>query len=153
MAHVCITVGAWRASGLAALGSVVVAPRAEQRPSTGAATCGWALPVPLQFKGRNAIMISNPRGKRNSSASSFFPSSCLLLFCSFCIALFSIYNTEAHKAHYQARHDCIRHWYVNSSCCCKLQTSVPSPTRDGVSQMYTAIVCFSSLFFTFRTPG
>lgn len=59
-----------------------------------------------------------------------------LLFCSFFIALFSVYNTEARKAHYPARHNCSRHWHVNSSCCCKLQTSVPDLTRGGVSQMH-----------------
>lgn len=70
-----------------------------------------------------------------------------LLFCSFFIALFSVYNTEAHKAHYPARHDCSRHWHVNSCCCGKLQTSVPGLTRDGVSQMciplqFAFLYCF-----------
>lgn len=141
-------VGAGSSSALAAPSSVVV-PRAELGPSPGAATHSQAPPAPLQFEGRKVIMKLNCGGKRNSSASVLFsfPFSCLLLFCSFCIALFSIYNTEAHEVHYQARHDCTRHCYVNSSCCCKLQTSVPGPTRDGVSQMYTAIVCFSSFFF------
>lgn len=73
-------------------------------------------------------------------------SSCLLLVCLFCVTLSSLFNSEAHQVHYQARHDCTRQWYVNSSCCCKLQTSVPGPARDGVSQMYAVIVCFPLLF-------
>jgi len=49
--------------------------------------------------------------------------------------------------HYQARLGWTRHWYMNSSCSCTLETSVPGPIRADVPQVYTALPYFLSLFF------
>lgn len=66
----------------------------------------------------------------------------LLYFAYFASFVFSLFSNEAHQVRYQARHDCTRQ---NVNSCCKVQTSVPGPTRDGVSQTYAVIGYFSLL--------